>query len=101
MSTQTEQAMQLFSGFNTTDPDQLLEKLMSMFTTIASTHTTDERGLHRVIAILHTTEFVESTQPSLAPRLAIIKKACLNKLREAGNKNYNKWLEETLSDYKK
>lgn len=100
MGQRTEQALELFAGFNSADPEQLLKGLMRLFTSIASTQTTDTPGIERVVAILHTTEFVEATNPDLTPRLAVIKKACLNKLRECAEKSWNNWLKDTLSHYK-
>jgi hypothetical protein len=102
MDNAKEMGIEVFSGFNTTNADDLLKGLMRMFTTINHA-TTDGTGDHKdmqyVVAILNTSEFVVATKPELADRLQVIMNACLDKMY-IEYKRYstlNSWMIHTLA----
>jgi hypothetical protein len=99
-----QQEMEIFSGFNSTNPDELLKGLMRMFSSISSA-TTDGTGkqsdMHHVGAILSTTEFVMATKPELRDRLKVITNTCLDKMHVEYRSypNLNNWMLPVLVRY--
>lgn len=99
-----QQEMEIFSGFNTTNPDELLKGLMRMFSSISSATTNGADGrndMHHVGAILSTTEFVIATKPELRDRLEVIINACINKMHVEYRSypNLNNWMLPVLVRY--
>lgn len=103
METTTDKALEIFSGFNTTDPDKLLAGLMKLFKAIGNAKTAG-RGVESpeyVLAILNTTEFVVASKPELEPRLNVVRQACLDKLQDEYEHypGLNRYLKQTLVRY--
>ena len=97
MSETKELTTDLFKGFNTTDPDELLAGLMRLFNTINKAR--DEgKELQQVASILQTAQFVKASNPSLGARMDVIIQACVNKLSHAYSQysSLNGWVKPIL-----
>ncbi len=97
MSNTKELTTDLFKGFNSTDPDQLLAGLMRLFNTVNKALNTGEE-LKNVASILQTAKFVRASNPSLGHRMDVIIEACVNKLTHAYNEysQANLWVHPIL-----